>query len=399
MFIHYKINYLLKRAGFTGRGSWIFKRDNLQVIVFIILFFLSLPQTKLQAKKDPAFYGQKTIAYGIFGTEEEYNLEEISASPASTNFSVPTWRQGALGSDLGSGLAGDAIVRDQELAGIIAGGTALGKPILMPGAAITGKRSGVVEYEVQPGDSLSSIAYEYGVSVATVMWENNLSLRSVLKLGQKLRIPPTTGVMHTIKKGDTIKKIAKQYSAKEPDIIDFNKLKEDGTDLKIGERIMVPGGIQPQAAALARTSRTSGTLSTRVAPAGSTAAASARGFVWPSKARTITQYYNWAHHAIDISGGGMGTPTYAAKAGTVVVSQCGWNSGYGCYVIIDHGNGVRTLYGHHSQLLVSPGDYVEAGQTIGLMGNTGKVRGVTGIHLHFEIQINGVRVNPLGYVR
>jgi murein DD-endopeptidase MepM/ murein hydrolase activator NlpD len=112
----------------------------------------------------------------------------------------------------------------------------------------------------------------------------------------------------------------------------------------------------------------------------------------------ITQYFGWTHHAIDIAGP-FETPTYAAKAGTVEKAQCGWNSGYGCYVIIDHGNGIKTLYGHHSRLLVSPGEYVETGQTIALMGNTGKVRGRTGIHVHFEIIKNGVRVNPLGYVR
>jgi murein DD-endopeptidase MepM/ murein hydrolase activator NlpD len=68
-------------------------------------------------------------------------------------------------------------------------------------------------------------------------------------------------------------------------------------------------------------------------------------------------------------------------------------------VVIDHGGGIKTLYGHHSKLLVSPGDQVDTGQTIALMGNTGRVYGRTGIHLHFEIRVNGVRVNPLGYVK
>jgi murein DD-endopeptidase MepM/ murein hydrolase activator NlpD len=80
-------------------------------------------------------------------------------------------------------------------------------------------------------------------------------------------------------------------------------------------------------------------------------------------------------------------------------SQCGWNSGYGCVIIIDHGGGIKTLYGHNSRLLVNVGDHVEAGQTIGLMGNTGNVRGRTGIHLHFEVWVNGVRTNPFKFVK
>jgi murein DD-endopeptidase MepM/ murein hydrolase activator NlpD len=101
---------------------------------------------------------------------------------------------------------------------------------------------------------------------------------------------------------------------------------------------------------------------------------------------------------LDIAGP-FATPTYAAKAGVVEKAQCGWNSGYGCVIIIDHGGGIKTLYGHHSKLLVSAGDHVDAGDTIGLMGNTGNVRGITGIHVHFEVIVGGVRVNPLGYVR
>jgi murein DD-endopeptidase MepM/ murein hydrolase activator NlpD len=133
-------------------------------------------------------------------------------------------------------------------------------------------------------------------------------------------------------------------------------------------------------------------------PPSSSAGASESGYVWPSGARIITQYYGLRHHALDIAGAWQ-TPNYATKAGKVITSQCGWNSGYGCYIIIDHGGGVKSLYGHNSKLLVSVGDEVEAGQTIGLMGNTGKVRGLTGIHLHFEIIVNGARVNPLRYTR
>lgn len=186
-------------------------------------------------------------------------------------------------------------------------------------------------------------------------------------------------------------------NAKPEEIIAFNKLSSTA-GLFVGERIMVPGGVKPRSALAVVSGRTTASAQRLAAPPRSLSSPSTRGFVWPSGARNITQYYNFNHHALDIAGPWQ-TPTYAAKAGRVEFAQCGWNRGYGCYIQIDHGNGVKTLYGHHSVLLVSPGDYVEAGQTIGLMGNTGNVRGVTGIHLHFEIIINGVRVNPLGYIR
>ncbi len=399
VFVHYKVNYVLKRIGFTGQGSWIFKRDNLQLLILILFLILVIPQTKLYNKVDPNLFGRKTIAYKLFVADaEDYSLEEVSVSLTPAVQSAPSWREGALSNDYGSGLASDLLVYDQELGNVVAGGMAITKPILISGAAVGATtRDKVVNYEVQPGDSLSSIAYNFDVSVATVMWANNLSLRSLLKLGQVIKIPPTTGVMHTIKKGDNLKKIATTYGAKIEDITKFNKLNENGTDLVIGETIMIPNGIMPQSQVVATVPRSTGTVSRRVVP-GSTAGASASGFVWPSGVRTITQYYGWSHHGLDIAGP-WHTRNYAAKAGTVAVSQCGWNSGYGCYIIIDHGGGVRTLYGHNDELLVSVGDRVSAGQTIGLMGNTGKVRGRTGIHLHFEIQINGVRVNPLGYIR
>jgi murein DD-endopeptidase MepM/ murein hydrolase activator NlpD len=208
--------------------------------------------------------------------------------------------------------------------------------------------------------------------------------------------------MHVVKKGDSLLKIAKLYGAKVGDIVLFNNLDENGKDLRIGEKIMIPGGVKPQVKVAATSGRviktTQSSYNEIIRPPSSSRAPSASGFVWPSGARTITQYYGWKHSGLDVAGP-FETPNYAAKAGTVEFAQCGWNRGYGCYVQIDHGNGVKTLYGHHSRLLVSPGEYVEAGQVIGLMGNTGNVRGRTGIHLHFEVIVNGVRVNPLGYVR
>ena len=95
---------------------------------------------------------------------------------------------------------------------------------------------------------------------------------------------------------------------------------------------------------------------------------------------------------IDISGN-YDSPLYASAAG--VVESSGWGSGYGNRVIINHGNGMKTLYGHASKLFVKAGDYISQGQTIAMMGCTGWC---TGTHIHFEVIINGSKQNPLSYL-
>lgn len=123
--------------------------------------------------------------------------------------------------------------------------------------------------------------------------------------------------------------------------------------------------------------------------------ASASGFKWPLATRgVITSYWgdNRGHKGVDIAVP-TGTKVLAVKAGTVV--EQGYRTDYGYYVLIDHGNGVKTRYAHNSQNLVEVGKYVTANQVIALSGNTGRS---TGPHLHFEVIINGNRVNPASFI-
>ena len=123
--------------------------------------------------------------------------------------------------------------------------------------------------------------------------------------------------------------------------------------------------------------------------------ASAQGFRWPLAVKgTITSYWGDGrnHQGIDV-GVPTGTSILAVKGGTVV--EAGYKSDYGYYVILDHGNGVKTRYAHNKANIVSAGDRVSAGQVIALSGNTGRS---TGPHLHFEVIINGQRVNPAPYL-
>lgn len=121
---------------------------------------------------------------------------------------------------------------------------------------------------------------------------------------------------------------------------------------------------------------------------------SSSGFIWPVNG-PITSGFGWRwgrmHEGIDI-GAACGTTIHAAAAGTVIYS--GWMEGYGNFVIIDHGNGLATAYGHQSAIYVSGGS-VSQGQAIGAVGSTGHS---TGCHLHFEVRVNGNPVDPLGYL-
>ena len=87
-----------------------------------------------------------------------------------------------------------------------------------------------------------------------------------------------------------------------------------------------------------------------------------------------------------------GTPIRAALGGTVTTAT--YHSSYGYYVMVDHGNGLSTLYAHNSRLMVKVGQTVEAGAVVSLSGSTGRV---TGPHLHFEVRVNGQRTNPRNY--
>jgi len=121
-----------------------------------------------------------------------------------------------------------------------------------------------------------------------------------------------------------------------------------------------------------------------------------KSLAWPLRGPINSPYgARWGklHNGLDI-GGSTGNSYCAAAAGTVV--SAGWGGGYGNMILIDHGNGVSTRYGHSSKLLVSVGDRVEQGETIGLVGSTGHS---TGPHLHFEVMINGSTVNPANYLR
>ncbi len=247
-------------------------------------------------------------------------------------------------------------------------------------------RDSIIDYPVVDGDTIKSIAAKFDVSVETLRWQNNLT-NDKIKVGQIIKILPVTGVAHKVQKGDTVYSIAKKYDSEAQAIADFpfNSFSNDETfELAIGQIIIVPDGVMPKAEAAPR--------ARQITPNAGTVVASGQ-FVWPTNG-TITQRFSWYHPGIDIANPGEPLDV-AADSGSVVFA--GWdNTGYGNMVLIDHGNGFRTRYGHLSQIMVISGQTVSRGSTIGRMGNTGHS---TGPHTHFEIYLNGTRVNPLSYLR
>lgn len=248
-------------------------------------------------------------------------------------------------------------------------------------------RDSIIQYHVQSGDTVASIAQKFGVSADTIRWQNSLT-GDRIKVGATLEILPVTGVAHKVAKGDTVYSIAKRYDAESQAIIDFpfNSFSNDETfELAIGQTVIVPDGVMPFGPAATPRAR-------QITPDAGTVVASGQ-FVWPTQG-TITQRFSWYHPGLDIANRGFPT-VVAADSGRVVFA--GWDgSGYGNMVLIDHGNGFMTRYGHMSQVMVISGQSVARGAAIGRMGSTGRS---SGPHTHFEIYLNGVRVNPLNYLR
>ena len=153
---------------------------------------------------------------------------------------------------------------------------------------------------------------------------------------------------------------------------------------------------------LAEALRLSKKLAEEQAAAGKPQQSNPGGYIWPVDSRYITSTVGGRtspggigstnHKGTDIGRVGYTSPIYAAKSGTVIVSQ--YSSSYGNYVVISHGSGNTTLYGHMSSRKVQAGQYVNQGDVIGITGSTGHS---TGPHLHFEITENGVRINPLNH--
>lgn len=186
------------------------------------------------------------------------------------------------------------------------------------------------------------------------------------------RPEPRWSTVYTVQPGDTLWALAQRTGLSVEDLQAANGLR--GDRLQIGQRLLIPGS---RVRAQVRTPR-------RVA------------FLWPARGTLTSRFgVRWRrhHNGIDIAAG-YGRPIRAVRAGWV--RYAGWFRGYGRLVVIDHGGGLETWYGHAASLAVRPGQRVVAGQRIGSVGCSGAC---TGPHLHFEVRVQGRPVDPMRYLR
>jgi murein DD-endopeptidase MepM/ murein hydrolase activator NlpD len=240
---------------------------------------------------------------------------------------------------------------------------------------------------VEFGDTIFDIAIGFGLAPETIMWSNPAlgDNPDLLRVGQELVIIPVDGVYHQVGGDDTIEGIASTYKVEPEAIINYelNELDFENPVIKPGQWLVVPGGTKPYVPR---------TVTAYSGPVPDDATKGSGIFGWPTSG-TITQGYWGGHPGIDIAGW-LGAPIAAADSGHVVAA--GWNdTGYGYFVVVDHGNGFQTLYAHLQAYYVEAGDDVSKGKTIAEMGSTGNS---TGPHLHFEIRQGTIQRNPYGFL-
>jgi murein DD-endopeptidase MepM/ murein hydrolase activator NlpD len=274
-------------------------------------------------------------------------------------------------------------------------------------------RTDITTYTVQAGDTVIGIGEKFGLQPETIFFANYNQLLDnpdMLQPGQVLTILPEDGLIYVWNAGDGLNGVAKFFNVKPEDIINYplNKLSLEAVgdfthpNIDPGTKLIVPGGTREYINWSApRISRTDPSVA-KVLGSGfcgtvSDGAVGTGSFIFPTQAHVLSGYdYSpkTNHYGIDLEGQ-LGSPIYASDSGVVVYS--GWNDwGYGNMIVIDHGDGWQTLYGHLSQIYVGCSASVGQGAVIGLMGSTGHS---SGPHLHFEIMSDqGGKVNPWDFL-
>lgn len=349
------------------------------ILIILITIIQNINIRNLRAEDFGRYALFSQISKGQYFTEnlveEEIILPDNLSAPKILEELSPAVSQTiALGQD----------IPDAGSAALTQSGSAIIKPDLAETFDTPKPRDRIITYIVKEGDTIFDIAEEFRISVNTILWANKLSSRSIIRPGMELTILPASGVEHTVKSGETIGSIAAKYNIPQEDILEINRLSADAK-ISINQKLTIPDGRPlytppPQQRNIAIIHPTTGSAN------------SGNALFWPTTCRRITQYFQgWRHTGIDIACNSSSN-VYAATDG--VVEKASWNAGgYGNRIIIKHPDGSKTLYAHLKEggILVNTGQYVAKGEVIGLMGSTGRS---TGYHLHFEVIVNGSRINP-----
>ena len=234
-------------------------------------------------------------------------------------------------------------------------------------------------YTVRRGDTLQTIARQFGLREDTLISANNLSSKAQLLVNKTLKVPNMNGIYHSVRRNENLSKIASIYGTDMTRIADANNM--TSAVLKVGDRLFIPNA-KLDASVLRNFYGTT--------------------FIWPARGPISSPFgyrsnpfsgQRTFHAAIDIVVN-RGTPIKATREGKVAYT--GYNAVFGNYVIIRHSDGYQSLYAHLDRVLTKKGVSVNQGEVIGLSGNTGQS---TGPHLHFGVFHNGQAVDPRTYVK
>ncbi|PIQ76360.1 hypothetical protein COV83_03430 [Candidatus Peregrinibacteria bacterium CG11_big_fil_rev_8_21_14_0_20_49_14] len=280
-----------------------------------------------------------------------------------------------------------------------------------------------IVHTVKEGENLERLARRYDISVDTLRWANELSAGTAIQPGDELLVLPVDGVLHNVSRGQTLLRIAELYNVNAEDIISQNEL--ESSFILAGQELIIPGAspivrktvvasadlpprgistdvpISPPVGTVPAVQPPPPIPGTVIQTSQEIAAADITYGVLQKPCSSdcfVTQYFHPGHYALDLQEKGGGN-VYAAEAGTVIRADYGWNGGYGNVIEVDHGNGLVTLYAHSKELYVQKGQQVRRGALISFMGNTGRVYGATGIHVHFEVRLKGEKKNPMLYIQ
>lgn len=265
-------------------------------------------------------------------------------------------------------------------------------------AILAGTNRELQTYTVVSGDTLSAIAQRFGMrsSVEIVAINPNLADGDTIHVGDEIVVEKAVPLLSVV---------ATKTVDYEEDV-PYSIESQDDPSMYQGEYRVVSAGVKGRVRRVATVKTENGmeigreilsseTISEPITEIRKVGTMAPPQFIRPASGSLSSNFgrrWGRSHNGIDIAGS-YGSDIKAAAGGTVTYAS--WMSGYGNYVVINHGNGYQTAYGHCSSISASVGQKVSQGQTIAKMGSTGRS---TGTHLHFEIKKNGVFQNPLGYV-
>ncbi len=258
------------------------------------------------------------------------------------------------------------------------------------GARATDMLPPAFAYTVEAGDTVSKIAARFGLQEATIRFNNfDIYDPDMLEVGARLQLPVRDGVIYVVQSGDTLEAVLKNYAAELDATLAFAGNAIASADyITVEQTLLLVGG----SASIA------GGYST--ASGASTAAWTMPTFGWPMSVTSISDPFGvprgnaYGYHTGVDWPAPIGTIVGATAAG--VVSYAGWDGGYGYWVEVDHGGGVRSRYAHLNEIFVVVGEWLGAGGYVGTVGNTGAS---SGAHLHFEIIMGGEPVDPYRWLQ